>query len=491
MAQVADGILPEDDRSVRFRVLAWLRGDFLPAPFEGLSEWEAVDVPVEVVPPGGGHVLDQLFPPDDALNPLGVRVERRFSGDRLEGYRLCASGRVGIATVGDEAEDGLTATLVVRPKVPGSSLLRMLSYALVPDLSPEHRPEIEAKDAPTISLIMLLYLLRLRQLVEEHGLQRAYIRLQEPLRGTVRGRYMLPTYLQRYVPRGAAHIVPCEYWELRIDSEPNRALRWGVEVCRLLARRFPPPGLTRAVEGHWDALARHFARIPVVPCQAEQVRRLPRSGRFTPYGPVLELLEFLLDHVSLDLTRGQVRVRGFAVEMWEVFERFVVNLLASRLRGRVEGPQVRLRYTVQGTEGPISGGNIYLDGLAREPCVLVVDAKWKEGILASVGDEGNGETLALEDLRIRTADLFQVVAYGCHRDVQAQAALLVYPVLEEGAVCRRRWIPDFLGVEGARPFPVYLVGIPVGEDLDRSIADFVDIVQRIGMELAEGKPPPG
>lgn len=488
MAQVAEGILLEDDRSVRLRMLAWLRGDIRPAPFEGLSEWETADVPADVVPPGKGHVLDQLFPPDDALNPLGMRVDRRFSGDRLEGYRLCASGRVGIATVGDEAGDGLTATLVVRPKIPGSSLLRMLSYALVPDLSPEHRPEIEAKDAPTISLVALLYLLRLRQLVEEHGLQRAYIRLQEPLRGTVRGRYMLPTYLQQYVPRGAAHIVPCEYWELRVDSEPNRALRWGVEVCRQLARRFPPPGLTRVVEDHWDALARHFARIPVEPYQAGQVRRLPRSGRFMPYGPVLELLEFLLDHVSLDLERGQVRIRGFAVEMWEVFERFVVNLLASRLRGRAEGPQVRLRYTVQGTEGPISGGNIYLDGLVREPCVLVVDAKWKEGILSSAVGAGDGDVLVLEDLRIRTADLFQVVAYGCHRDVRAQAALLVYPVLEEGAVCRRRWISDFLGIEGSSPLPVYLVGIPVGEDLDRSIADFAAIVQGIAMGQSQGEP---
>ena len=69
------GVLPEDDLSVRLRVLAWLRGNLPAHPFDGLKELEAVDVPAQVVPPGKGHVLDRLFPPDDALNPLGIRVD--------------------------------------------------------------------------------------------------------------------------------------------------------------------------------------------------------------------------------------------------------------------------------------------------------------------------------------------------------------------------------------------------------------------------------
>lgn len=474
--------LATDD--LRRRVLTWLRGGLPDHPFDGLRELESVNVPVEVVPPGGGHILDGLFPPDDALNPLRIRVDRRFTGDRLEGYRLCASDRVGIAAVGDKGEDGMSATLVVRPKVSGASLLRMLSYALAPDLSPDQRPDIAVKDAPVVSLLVLLYLLRLRQLTEEHGLQRAYIRLQESLRGTIRGRCQMPVYLQRHLPRGAAQVVPCEYWELRVDSEPNRALRWGVEVCRLLALRFPPPELVQAVEDLWDALASHFAAIPVVPFPAERVRRLPRSGRFAPYGPVLELLEFLLDHVSLDLARGQVRVRGFAVAMWEVFERFVVNVLAGRLRGAVEGPQVGFSYRVEVAEGQGPTGHIRLDALVRRRCTLVLDAKWKEALLPSPADFGDGEGLELEDLRIRNADLFQIVAYGCHRDVRAQAGLLVYPVLEEGAVCRKRRVTGFLGAEGGRPFPVYLVGIPVGEHLDRSVEDFLRVVQEIEAECA-------
>ena len=466
------------DAEVAQCVLRWLRGDLPAYPFDGLEELEHVEVPATVVRPGRGEILDQLFPPD---NPLRIRVERKFTGDLLEGYRLRASGLVGIATVGEEMGTGSLATLAVRPKVPGSSLLTMLSYALVPDLSSERRPEIAVKDAPIVSLVLLIYLLRLHQLIEGHGLQRAYIRLEESLRGMVRGRCVLPIYLQRNIPMGRAQIVPCDFWELRVDSEPNRALRWGVEVCRVLADWLSHSELTRAIEDLWDALAPHFADIPVTPYDASQVRRLPRSGRFAPYGPVLELLEFLLDHLTFSIERGQVEVRGFAVEMWDIFERFVVNVLASRMRGQVQGPQVKFGYDVMGEKNRLAAKAIYLDALIRGQRTLVLDAKWKEGIVSyDAGSHEEGEVLELEGLHIRNADLFQVVAYGRHRAVQAQGSLLVYPVLEPESICRQRCILDFLDSSGNPcPFPVFLIGIPVGETLYQSIGDFVGIVQRI------------
>ncbi len=336
----------------------------------------------------------------------------------------------------------------------------------------------------------MIYLLRLHQLIEDHGLQRAYLRLEEPLRGTVRGRCVLPTYLQRHIPAGRSHVVPCDFWELRVDSEPNRALRWGVEVCRMLADWLSSPELIAAVERLWGALAPHFAGIPVVPYQASEVRRLPRSGRFAPYGPVLELLAFLLDRLSFDIERGQVHVRGFAVEMWVVFERFVVNVLARYMRGQVRGPQVGFRYHVTDERGSTEKA-IYLDALIKAERMLVLDAKWKEGIVSRVADsEEECGVLELEGLRIRNADLFQVVAYGRHRNVKAHGSLLVYPVLEREAVCRRRCIRDFLAVsEGHRTFPVYLIGIPVGETLHQSIGDFVGLVREIAAGSVEAQDP--
>lgn len=466
----------EDDQTIRSRALAWLRGDLPAYSFDGLEELERVDVPTDVVPPEKGDVLDRLFPPD---NLLRIRVERRFTGDRLEGYGLRASGLVGIATVGEDT--GSFATVTVRPKVPGSSLLTMLSYALVPDLSSEHRPEIDVRNAPIVSLVLLIYLLRLHQLIESHGLQRAYIRLEESLRGTVRGRCMLPTYLQRNIPTGRGHVVPCDFWELRVDSEPNRALRWGIEVCRVLADWLPQPEPTKTVEDLWRALAPHFSGIPVMAYQSSQVRRLPRSGRFAPYEPVLELLEFLLDRLSFDIVRGKIHVRGFAVEMWDVFERFVVNVLASHMRGQVQGPQVKFGYDVMGEKSRLTAKNIYLDALIKGQHTVVLDAKWKEGIVSYVASfQEEGEMLELEGLHIRNADLFQVVAYGRHRAVQAQASLLVYPVLEAESVCRKRRILDFLdSPDEHQVFPVFLVGIPVGETLHQSIGGFVGIVQDI------------
>jgi 5-methylcytosine-specific restriction endonuclease McrBC regulatory subunit McrC len=197
--------------------------------------------------------------------------------------------------------------------------------------------------------------------------------------------------------------------------------------------------------------------------------------------PVLEVLEFLLDGLSLDLVSGQIRVRGFAVEMWDVFERFVVNALASRMRARVQGPQVKFGYDVMGEKTRLTAKSISLDALIEGPHTVVLDAKWKEGIVSQAASlQEEGEVLELEGLRIRNADLFQVVAYGRHRAVQAQASLLVYPVLEAESVCRRRRILDFVDSPGERRvFPVFLVGILVGETLHECIGDFVETVQEV------------
>jgi len=476
-----DGLSAEE---VKATALAWLRDQVPSYPFDGLEELAGVDVPPEIVPPGRGEVLDELFPPG---NLLRIGVERRFTGDRLQGYRLCASGLVGVAAVGDPASGMPVATVVVKPKVPGASLLTMLSYAFVPELSSAQRAQVDVRDASVASLLILMYLHRLKQMVEEHGLRRAYMGLEEELRGTVRGRPVLATYLGRNIPVGQAHIVPCRFWELRIDSEPNRALRWGIEVCRMLADWLVSPGLGEHVERIWDSLACHFAGIPVVRYRSSQVRRLPRSGRFAPYGSVFELLEFLLDSLSLELARGQVRVRGFAVEMWKVFERFVINILKGQMRGQVQGPQVPFYYTVRSQEDTLHTQSIYLDALIDGQRRLVLDAKWKAGITTGTAPNDQDEDVAyIEGLNIRNADLFQVVAYGRHYRVRADGGILVYPVLEASAVCKRRYIPDFMGaVGGNRPFPVYLVGMPVGDTLEQSLNDFVALVRAISLGLTE------
>jgi len=467
-----------DSREIVARVLTWLRGELPGYTFDGLEELGRIDVPSEIVPPGNGEILDELFPPD---NLLQLKVERRFTGDKLEGYRLCASGRAGIVAVSDRDNEFLSATITVRPKIPAASLLTMLSYALVPELTAEQRAQIDVRDTQTVSLVVLMYLLRIKQMIQEHGLQRSYISLREELRGTVRGRCTLSDYLGRNIPAGKAHIVPCTFWEFRVDSDPNRALRWGVEVCRMLADRYSAPKLVEKVEELWDSLAPHFSDVPVIQFDSSQVRRFPRSGRFTPYESVFELLEFLLDNLSFELVRGHVRIKGFSVQMWEVFELFVVNVLKSRMGDRVKGPQVRCDYDVRSEDGRVWNKKIYLDALIRGRRRFVLDAKWKEGIVSgSYSGEEDTEILNFEDLCISNADLFQVVAYGRHRDVQAQGSILVYPVLEPTMVCRQRCILDFVeSAEGKSTHPIFLIGVPVGDTLAHSLEDFVSTIRQI------------
>jgi 5-methylcytosine-specific restriction endonuclease McrBC regulatory subunit McrC len=167
--------------------------------------------------------------------------------------------------------------------------------------------------------------------------------------------------------------------------------------------------------------------------------------------------------------------------MWEVFELFVVNVLKSRMGDRVKGPQVPCDYAVRSEDGKVWNRKIYLDALIRGRRHFVLDTKWKEAIMSgSYSGEEDTEIINFEDLRISNADLFQVVAYGKHRDVQAQGGILVYPVLEPIMVCRQRCILDFVeSTERGSTHPIFLIGVPVGETLAHSLEDFVSTIRKI------------
>lgn len=478
MAVVALGPAPYtiDRETIVARALDWLSE-------QRLEELQPVEVPPHIVPPGNGDVLYGLFPAD---NPLKIEVRPRFERDRLSGYSICPSGYVGVMAVGEDRPGRGAVTLSVLPKIPDASLLTMLSYAFFPDLEPpEPAVWLAEKPPPLVSLVALLYLHHLQQTVQRHGLPRDYSCREAELRGTVRGRCLLGSYLGRHIPRGKPQVVPCRFWEFTVDSKPNRALRWGIEVCRRLADQFAPSGLASHVHEVWIELAPYFDRVRVTRTEAFEVRQLPRSGRFAPYREVFAFLELLLSHSSLDLSCGQIRARGFGIEMWEVFQRFAINVLRGRLRHRID-VSPRYSYEVkterQGETAIVSRQQIVLDALVQGPRRLVLDAKWKEAITAQTMQEKSYErssdVLYAEDLHIRNADLFQVVAYGRHRQVQAQGGILVYPVLGAEAVCRQRCILDFEDVAG-RPFPIFLLGIPVGVDLEKTVGDFVKQVGEI------------
>jgi len=463
----------DNEKEIINRFFNWIEGNLEDYPFDFLQELSYCDIPPEIIPPEKGYILDELFLPD---NILKIGIERRLSGDKITGYRLRASDLVGVAAIGNK-EKGF-ATLIVKPKIPGSSLFTMLSYAFLPELTSEEIAEIETEDISIVSIIILIYFFRLERLVKIHGLQRAYIKKEEELRGTVRGRCLAGDYLNRFVPAGKSQIVPCRYWELQVDSAPNRALRWGVEICRLLGDLMNFSGLSEKIEDTWNYLSPYFLNVSLNSCQAGEVRRLPRTGRFTPYESVYEILELLLDNLSLDLSGGDLKIKGFGVKMWEVFERFVINVLSSKLKMPVTKPQVKFNYQIITPSASPYNRNIYLDALIDGNHRMVLDTKWKEAITSDRDTNDSSDIIQIENLKIKNTDLFQVIAYGNHKDVRAMGAILVYPVVEDSLACKKRSIIDFYGHHGDH-FPVYLIGVPVGTNIEQSINNFIEIIEKI------------
>lgn len=473
--QVADPPAERTVQQVIEQVTKWLRNELLDYPFPGLHELDQVAIPVEIVPPGQGDILEDLF----KNNHLSVVVSRSMNGDQVTGYKLCASGLVGITVIGSGLAGIKPATLIVKPKIQDANLLTMLNYAFVPELSLEKEATIDIEDSSAIFLLLIIYLYCLKHLVDKHGLRKDYIRLEEELRSTVRGRCQLGQYLGRNVPSMRQTDIPCRYWELRLDCEPNRALLWGVEICLTLARMSPVQGLQEHLEKMWDQISHYFAGIYPVPYQAVQVKRFSRTGRFAPYEDSFKLLEFILDNLSFSLEQGEINIKGFALEMWAVFERFVVNALKMHLPGQVEGPQISFQFAITDSDNLARKQNIYLDALIKGNSAIVVDAKWKEAIIAYTDDYINEQFLPFEDIRLKNADLFQALAYGRHKDINAAVSILIYPVLIATSACRIRTIHDFIASTDGKPCPVYLLGIPVGGNLEDTLPGFIKAVKEI------------
>lgn len=223
------------------------------------------------------------------------------------------AGYVGQASV----SPGLQ--VVVRPKVPVTSLLDLMALAYRAARLPRTVGEAALARSDPVEWLALLLVTEIERLLEQ-GLRRGYVEVTEGL-PYVRGRIAFEA-LHRTLSRPVERT--CEFADYLADTPENRLLRGSLEF--LFASRLHPEVKLRIATA-----LRAFGDVALtrVSLSSFDEIRMSRLNRY--YEPSLRLCRLLLEGAGVKAELGDVVAPAFFVPMEEVFERAVVNALRDEM----------------------------------------------------------------------------------------------------------------------------------------------------------------
>jgi 5-methylcytosine-specific restriction endonuclease McrBC regulatory subunit McrC len=326
------------------------------------------------------------------------------------------------------------------------------------------------------------------------GLRRAYDPRAELLRSRLRGQLDRPAYL-RQLARGRPDRVPCRFHTHDLDNLPNRALRWGLHLCRSLlsgVRAIARSDLEDALRVA-DARFAGVSWTRVTRADLPKLRHPPRSLRAYEQTGALPLARFLLQHVQLGGPAGGPTSVALAFDMPTLFERaFAQGAAAHFEQAHAAIAQRVWRLRLETESGETNGWgsshndlrpDLYLPAdtsalpEATAAVAVVADTKWK-AVDKKTKSSGTGDEPTIQHdemtFKVRREDLYQVLAYaltarGQQPDAHVRVAL-VYPTSHKANVpldATLCWTTD--GPTAHEWLDLRIVGWPVDGDVQSSL----------------------
>lgn len=330
----------------------------------------------------------------DAVRRLypGIRLEPTLGSDGC--YDLTPDQRIGLVCLP-------SLVIEVRPKVPMSSVLFLLSYACDAANWFDQQPEF-AHELDLVELLAIM-LARMVQQATRRGLLNGYQCVEESLQAP-RGRILFDEQIRRR--RAISPPIEVRHDVYTSDIVENRLLLAALAAMGRIPLRSDTAKreLFRA-----QRLFGGVERLRFAPAAVPDVvfTRLNRH-----YQPAVSLASLLLRSTSLDLDAGGVRGSAFLIDMNTAFERFVRSALRAVLHvdaARFPDRPPRARLDEAGVV-PLMPDLCLLED---RRVVWVGDAKYKR---LPVG-------------AYRNADLYQLLAYAVALDLPG--GTLIYAADED------------------------------------------------------------
>lgn len=244
------------------------------------------------------------------LHP-GIRIEPTpYSNNR---YDLTPDQRIGLVSLPD-------LVLEVRPKMPISSVLFLVSYACKAvewfNQQPEFGRELDLTE------VVAIMLARMVEQTTRRGLLNGYRTEDEPLQAP-RGRILIDEQLRRRL--GISPPIEVRHDNFTTDVIENRLLLAALSrLGRLPLRSASAKRELLRAQRLFGAVERvHFSRTTVPDVLFTRLNR--------HYQAAISLATLVLRSASLDLGTGGARGSALLIDMNEVFEQFVRNALRMAL----------------------------------------------------------------------------------------------------------------------------------------------------------------
>ena len=373
----------------------------------------------------------------DSLLALGPKIAVSPTPGVEGQYDITPTSWVGAVNLG-------TLLVEIRPKLPISRVLFLLSYAM----HPAHWRQIEFAFDETDALVEAVipgFVAQVRRAIQL-GVLQGYHTEDEALM-TVRGRIRFDEQLRRRF--GRVPPVEVRYDDFTEDIEENRLLK--AALTRLKGLRIRSEWVRRAL-GAFDLLLQPVSLVEYHPGALPQIAYTRLNER---YRGAIELARLILRATSFEMRHGAVRATSFLINMNDVFEDFVVTALREALG-------VSERDFLQGANGK----TFSLDRTGR--VVLKPDISWWEG----------GRCVFIGDIKykrinvagIKHPDLYQLLAYTVASGLPG--GLLVYAA-GEGEPVRHEVVR--IGKE-LEVMTLDMSGSP--EEILRTVDDVASVVRR-------------
>lgn len=310
----------------------------------------------------------------------GMRIEPAFGSEGR--YDLTPDQRIGLVCLP-------TLVIEVRPKVPMSSVLFLLSYAC--DAVSWFQPEPEFAHDLDLVEVLAIMLARMVQQATRRGLLNGYLGNDESLQAP-RGRILFDEQLRQHL--GISPPIEVRHDVFTSDILENRLLLAALSAMDRLPLR------SSTAKRELFRAQRLFGAVSRVYFAPTAVPEVVFTRLNNHYQSALSLATLLLRSSSLDLGAGTARGSAFLIDMNYAFERFVRSTLRAALetdaaRFPERPPRVRL------DEAGLVPLKPDLCLIENRRIVWVGDAKYKR---LPVG-------------AYRNADLYQLLAYTVALDL--------------------------------------------------------------------------
>lgn len=265
-------------------------------------------------------------------------------------------------------------------------------------------------------------------------LRRGYVVREEELVGRVRGRLDVARYLGQSLARARPQVIPARFTEPSHDTPVNRYLKAGLRSVAVLSRTVPLEGARIALDELTRRALSLFAAVGDVPAQPQDAMRLNLSGPLRHYAPIVEFTKALLEGTYVSTEIGSHVQDAVMWSLNGLYEQALRNVLEDWPGATSVRKTYRATVTDFDDDRRVNGSTLVKpDYVIRraDGSLLVLDAKYKS--VLPTANANDDETIGVSAgrgprIRVRRADIYQVVAYARHSELRADKTVLLYPV---------------------------------------------------------------